>query len=253
MLAILRKIRKSLINTGKVSKYLIYALGEIVLVVIGILIALQINNWNEIRKKRIVEQEILLEIKNDLVETLYEDLNEDLESHISILRSTNAVIKALVLKAPYSDTLSQHLARSFGDTRTYYKIGGYQNMLSNGSDIIENDSLRKAITDLYQLGFTRLDESAEEYDHRKELRPYLSRHFTLKPEIVRSRQSHILASDSMDYFQPVLISYEMLLNDNQYMMELRNSMQFRQRKIRRCYQTQARIERVLALTEKELK
>jgi hypothetical protein len=50
MLAILRKIRKSLINTGKVSKYLIYALGEIVLVVVGILIALQINNWNEANK-----------------------------------------------------------------------------------------------------------------------------------------------------------------------------------------------------------
>jgi hypothetical protein len=135
-----------------------YIIGEIVLVVVGILIALQINNWNEIRKKRIVQIEVLWEIQNDLVETLYEDLKEDLESHINIWRSTNAVKEALVLKAPYSDSLSQHLARSFGDTRTYYKIGGYQNMLSNGSDIIENDSLRKAITDLYQLGFTRLDE-----------------------------------------------------------------------------------------------
>ena len=47
MLTFLRKIRKSLIESGIARKYLLYAIGEIALVVIGILIALQINNWNE--------------------------------------------------------------------------------------------------------------------------------------------------------------------------------------------------------------
>ena len=50
MIKFFRNIRKSLLNEGKTSKYLKYAIGEIVLVVIGILIALQINNWNEHRK-----------------------------------------------------------------------------------------------------------------------------------------------------------------------------------------------------------
>ena len=55
MIKFFRKIRQKLLEQNKVSKYLIYALGEIILVVIGILIALQINNWNENRqnKKRI--------------------------------------------------------------------------------------------------------------------------------------------------------------------------------------------------------
>lgn len=50
MLSFFRKIRKSLIDQSSARRYLVYAIGEIALVVIGILIALQINNWNEARK-----------------------------------------------------------------------------------------------------------------------------------------------------------------------------------------------------------
>jgi len=50
MFRFFRKIRQSLLTENKYSKYLLYATGEIVLVVIGILIAISINNWNEVRK-----------------------------------------------------------------------------------------------------------------------------------------------------------------------------------------------------------
>lgn len=49
MIKFFRKIRQNLLSEGKTGKYLKYAIGEIILVVIGILIALQINNWNENR------------------------------------------------------------------------------------------------------------------------------------------------------------------------------------------------------------
>jgi sensor domain CHASE-containing protein len=55
MIKFFRKIRQNMIKENKVSKYLLYAIGEIVLVVIGILIALQINNQNEFRKQKLVE------------------------------------------------------------------------------------------------------------------------------------------------------------------------------------------------------
>jgi hypothetical protein len=53
MLHFLRRIRRSLINTGATRKYLLYAVGEIALVMIGILLALQVNNWNEGNKESI--------------------------------------------------------------------------------------------------------------------------------------------------------------------------------------------------------
>ena len=59
MIKFFRKIRQNLLLEGKTSRYIKYAIGEIVLVVIGILIALQINNWNENRKDTIEEQAIL--------------------------------------------------------------------------------------------------------------------------------------------------------------------------------------------------
>jgi len=59
MINFFRKKRKSLADDNKALKYTRYAIGEIVLVVIGILIALQINTWNEHRKMQIQEQDIL--------------------------------------------------------------------------------------------------------------------------------------------------------------------------------------------------
>ncbi|MGB5701083.1 DUF6090 family protein [Muriicola sp.] len=66
MIKFFRKIRQKLLSENKIGKYLTYAIGEIVLVVIGILIALQINNWNENRKQQIKLQQIYHEILADL-------------------------------------------------------------------------------------------------------------------------------------------------------------------------------------------
>ena len=66
MLTFLRKIRKSLIETGSARKYLLYAIGEIALVVIGILIALQINNRNEKNKEVEIEKQYMISLLSDL-------------------------------------------------------------------------------------------------------------------------------------------------------------------------------------------
>ena len=71
MIKFFRRIRQKLLSENKFSKYLLYALGEIILVVIGILIALSINNWNEDRKND------LREIR--LVKNIVEDLSLDLD------------------------------------------------------------------------------------------------------------------------------------------------------------------------------
>ena len=66
MLKFFQRIRRTLINEGNLKKYLIYAFGEILLVVVGILIALQVNNWNEERKSNTKA--------NQLSEVLYQEL-----------------------------------------------------------------------------------------------------------------------------------------------------------------------------------
>jgi hypothetical protein len=67
MIKFFRKIRQNLLSENKFSKYLIYAIGEIVLVVIGILIALQINNWNQERIQNLEEQTIIKNIHTEFL------------------------------------------------------------------------------------------------------------------------------------------------------------------------------------------
>ncbi|MDZ7614451.1 MAG: DUF6090 family protein [Flavobacteriaceae bacterium] len=81
MLKIFRHIRQKLIEENKIGSYLKYAIGEITLVVIGILIALQINNWNENRKSAIIEKNILVEISNGLKKDLI-DINHNRQGHL---------------------------------------------------------------------------------------------------------------------------------------------------------------------------
>ena len=71
MIKFFRQIRQSLIMENKTSKYFKYAIGEIILVVIGILIALQINNWNEDRKNNTLERVFI----NNLITDLKSDVN----------------------------------------------------------------------------------------------------------------------------------------------------------------------------------
>lgn len=70
MIKFFRKIRQKLLSENKFSNYLLYAMGEIFLVVIGILIALQINNWNDDRKEQKELEVYLLKISNDVQQDL---------------------------------------------------------------------------------------------------------------------------------------------------------------------------------------
>ncbi len=65
MILLFRKIRKKMADDNRPLKYMRYAIGEIVLVVIGILIALQINNWNEENKRKAIAKSFLIEILKD--------------------------------------------------------------------------------------------------------------------------------------------------------------------------------------------
>jgi hypothetical protein len=77
MISFFRTIRQKLLNQNQLTRYLVYAFGEILLVVIGILIALQVNNWNEGKKTLEQERWILIALHNEFDENLKE-LNRDI-------------------------------------------------------------------------------------------------------------------------------------------------------------------------------
>ncbi|NNE15189.1 MAG: hypothetical protein HKN51_09450, partial [Saprospiraceae bacterium] len=153
-----------------------YAIGEIVLVVLGILIALQINNWNENRKAEEKELKLLIELKDDLIETK-NDLLTDIERIPPILKFTNTLYKS-ILGHQISDANPIKLPQGYllGYPILYPKLSAFEAIQSEGISIISNDNLRKDITDFYQLHLNRVawaEEQVEELNS-KVLKPYLN-------------------------------------------------------------------------------
>lgn len=149
MIKFFRKIRQQLLIENKFSKYLIYAIGEIVLVVVGILIALQINNRNEFNKERKSEKIILNEIRDNLKFDL-EDFESNIVNFQNKATSCKSIFKILESNSTYHDSIGYF----FYYLKTYphfsIKSNGYNLLQSKGVDIIQNNSIRKRITDLYE-------------------------------------------------------------------------------------------------------
>jgi len=109
MINFFRKARQNLLNEGKTARYFKYAIGEIVLVVIGILIALQINNWNEQRKfnnlKIIYIEMLLFDIKQDTVRIieLSKKLKQQQQTIITIMDEIDSEIAPELLIKPFED------------------------------------------------------------------------------------------------------------------------------------------------------
>ena len=163
MLKFFRRIRQKLLSENKFSKYLIYAIGEIILVVIGILIALQINNWNESRKDSISELTALKDLKKEFSKNtkLFKEHHQfkinttlkwvDFISKISDpnLTESNLTIRPIAIGA-----------------RTYNPSKSILNsILSTGKiDKVENDSLKYFLTDWNDILLDYMEDEARHLD-----------------------------------------------------------------------------------------
>ena len=152
MLKFFRHIRKKLADDNKPLKYLRYALGEIVLVVVGILIALQINTWNEERKTRDIETRTLKEIRANLEIDLVE-LKSDIAIMDSIRLAGDFVIDYLENHNEPSDAFNYAVEITRINPHFDPNQGGYSLLNSKGIDIISNDSLRGSISKLYESNY----------------------------------------------------------------------------------------------------
>jgi len=155
MIKFFRKIRYNLMEQNKTGKYLKYAIGEIILVVIGILIALSINNWNEQKKLKVQEVEALTEIISDITININK-FNQTLNGvnrpgNVSnTLSSLKIIIDHLKSNEIYHDSLDTHFGIStFSVNYMNYKTSGYESLASVGLDLIKNTKLRSEIGDYY--------------------------------------------------------------------------------------------------------
>ena len=161
MIPFFRKIRKTLADDNKPIKYLRYAIGEIVLVVIGILIALQINTWNENRKERFIEQKILLSLNNDL-ETDISNM-KSMISNDSTLNQTNIKLIKLLKDslAEYNSSYDKMLGNINRYDLFYPQKMGYEALKSRGLEILRNDNLKSQIVNLYDFQYALIAESMD--------------------------------------------------------------------------------------------
>ena len=148
MIGFFRKIRKQLADDNKPLKYARYAIGEIVLVVIGILIAIQVNNWNEDRKLEAIEIETLKDLRSDLIQSL-NDIKGDHKNFQRCKKSTQIILDHIDYNLPYEDSLSYHFANMYPFPTFSINRTTFDNLRQSGFRVIRNDSLIKNISNFY--------------------------------------------------------------------------------------------------------
>jgi len=151
-----------MIKENRASKYLLYAIGEIILVVIGILIALSINNWNNDQNLRRTEVALLKEMKKNLEADLV-DLQWNINDNKTKLNANEIVLESLKNSESYNDTLNFYYGNLFGGTYFSKNTSAYDNLKSIGFHIIKNDSLRIRITELYSNKYNYIDILEEDF------------------------------------------------------------------------------------------
>jgi hypothetical protein len=212
MINFFRKTRKKLADDNKPMKYMRYAVGEIALVVIGILIALSINNWNEGRKERKKETQLLLSLSKDFKSNL-ESLEESINRIPTLIENYSLVLE-------YAGNLDNGLTKEMRDkiigtsfVSTNLADGTLTSILgSDKLEIIRNDTLKSWLTKYpsYIKDFKTLESSLVNYvklTQRPIVRSYLTLSDRLLPEPRFDQlKENIPKSD-----------YEGLLRDKEYL------------------------------------
>ena len=140
---------------NKNGKYLKYAFGEIILVVIGILIALQINNWNENRKLKNQELNLLADIRTNLISTFNTFKNDSLNNQRDILQYEK-IEYYIENDLKYNKALDSAFGVLTFWSTPYITSTAYNTLQSKGLDLIQNERVRQDIVDIYEVDLKNL-------------------------------------------------------------------------------------------------
>lgn len=183
MIKFFRKIRQKLLSENKFNKYLLYAIGEIILVVIGILIALQINNWNQERILKIEEKSILKNLHNEYLQNkkIIQKSIGDSENCMLALKSLMDLMgkDEELIKKQNSDSL---IFYAFDPPIFRPSENTISGLIQSGRlELLQN---QKLVDLIYEWGRTMkaLNDNSERILIKSddEVLPYLSKNYSLK-------------------------------------------------------------------------
>ena len=213
MITLFRRIRQKLIDSGSITKYLLYAIGEILLVVIGILIALQVNNWQSDRIDRQQEKYYLSKlIQNMALDTL------NLNDRISTIKFRNEDIRQL--KSEVGDLSLTEFSR---DSLVYSLVmiqnftpqsSTMENLISTGIlDLIRNQALVDSLFIYYNYidNYTEQINRSNDTYTRQALGPRL---LSMKGGLVNLRKAFLSEADKIF----IMNAAELKLNINEDLM-----------------------------------
>lgn len=176
MIKLFRNIRKNLLNEGKTAKYFKYAIGEIILVVIGILIALSINNWNGEHTDHKREINYLKSLKNEMESNL-QSVNTEEQRILDFMKREEVLAKILNSPEAIDSTSDKTIFKFYfdiynTDVVTNIETGAISEIISSGGlQYIKNDSIRKLIaswdtkTNLVILQEENINETSKKIDN----------------------------------------------------------------------------------------
>ena len=207
MIKFFRKIRYDLMEKNKTGKYLKYAIGEIILVVIGILIALSLNNWNDERKSLQRQKDLLTQMKNNLEDNIVQFKRVE-KSYENKRESIKIVLTHMQNKEKLQDSISYYFWSPFRSGPPNLTMSAYETFKSNGLNIIKSDTLREKIINHYEViygGYTKTIEQGLNTWEAVMIAPYYSQNFSItNDKFVTPNNYEFLFSDQQ--FNNILTS-----------------------------------------------
>ena len=263
MIKFFRKIRYDLMEKNKTGKYLKYAVGEIILVVIGILIALQINNWNEQRKLIQLELNAMSEVRDDLVYSM-DDIIQNLGLMTNWLESAWKIKRLIKTSEVFPDSLGADLLKMTRDEYLFASSKTYSALQSAGFKVIKNDEIRGRLDNLYEMTYPRIQPITSIEPNIKEyFSDYIQRNFRaisldtlynsgLKVEDIPTGDLVSVGwGDNFSRYVPT--DYDHFRNDAEFSILLDNSIRWRMMKIFRYRVAKRRTQATIDLIEENIK
>ncbi|MEZ4897277.1 MAG: DUF6090 family protein [Saprospiraceae bacterium] len=211
MIKFFRKIRKNLVSENRLTRYLLYAIGEIVLVVIGILIALQINNWNEDNKGKAFEREMLSQIQDNLKK----DKAKLIEINASFTKAIASADKILAIgpEDNIPDSLRYWLAYFIQFERFQPITNSYEALKSRGLDQVSNKELRLLLGEYYddEISHTIKSVGDIEKSFNDEWVPIMEQYI-----VDFKFKEFLIVSDPTIFQRPSIARNIMILNKDNY-------------------------------------